>query len=260
MSKDNDTYINNELKKLNGYANYLLDFNNKYKQDITGITRNTLAGTSQGLTQQSYDRKLQSALGQVMTLYNELKAIGEKGKNNPDLEADIKAFRKKLYEADLPIFEGSTDKQDEIYNLLGYAEIKKELEHPKWIIPVPRGHRITSYHGYRIHPVLHDKRFHDGIDINAFANTPVYAVADGFVVKAEWYNGYGNYIEIDHGNGIHSFYGHLNKIYVTKGMRVSQGQTIALSGNTGLGTGEHLHFGVHKKGDTANPLEYLPGF
>ena len=130
----------------------------------------------------------------------------------------------------------------------------------KWILPVSKGHKITSGYGNRIHPILHVIKFYDGIDINARANTPVYAVADGIVFKSEWYNGYGNYIEIDHGNNIHSFYGHLNKRDVTKGSTVKQGQNIGLSGNTGAGTAEHLHFGVHNNTKSDNPVKYLPNF
>ncbi len=130
----------------------------------------------------------------------------------------------------------------------------------KWIMPVPKGHKITSGYGNRMHPIHHRIIFHDGIDINAKENTPVYAVTSGTVIKAEWFNGYGNYIEIDHGNGIHSFYGHLNKINVNKGNIITQGETIALSGNTGAGTAAHLHFGVHKNGSSVNPLDYLPNF
>ena len=135
-----------------------------------------------------------------------------------------------------------------------------------WILPV--NGKITSYYGWRIHPTLGTKKFHDGIDIGVKQNTPVKAVAEGKVIKAEWYNGYGKYIEIDHGNNIISFYGHLNEYKVSKGQLVKQGQVIALSGNTaGIGsngkvmtTGEHLHFGVHINKDKANPLDFMRNF
>jgi murein DD-endopeptidase MepM/ murein hydrolase activator NlpD len=144
-------------------------------------------------------------------------------------------------------------------------QIQKTKQNPQspsanWIMPVTKGHKITSGYGYRIHPVYHTRNFHDGIDINATMNTPVYAVAGGTVFKSEWYNGYGNYIEIDHGNGIHSFYGHLNKLLVYKGHSIKQGQLIGLSGNTGVGTAAHLHFGVHKNYNSDNPINYLPKF
>ena len=130
----------------------------------------------------------------------------------------------------------------------------------KWILPVSKGHKITSKYGYRMHPVKHVMALHDGIDINALANTPVYAVADGTVSVAGWISGYGNYIQIEHANGLSSFYAHLNKINVSKGSVIRQGQNIALSGNTGIGTGPHLHFGVKKNGKSDNPEKYLPGF
>ena len=137
---------------------------------------------------------------------------------------------------------------------------KQQTSNQKWILPVSKGHKITSGYGNRMHPIPHVIKFHDGIDINARANTPVYAVAAGIVFKSEWYNGYGNYIEIDHGNNIHSFYGHLNKRDVTKGSTVKQGQNIGLSGNTGAGTAEHLHFGVQNNTKSDNPVKYLPNF
>lgn len=130
----------------------------------------------------------------------------------------------------------------------------------KWILPVSKGHKITSKYGYRMHPVKHVMALHDGIDINAFANTPVYAVADGTVSVASWVSGYGNYIQIEHANGLSSFYAHLNKINVSKGTVIKQGQNIALSGNTGIGTGPHLHFGVKKNGKSDDPEKYLPSF
>ena len=130
----------------------------------------------------------------------------------------------------------------------------------RWILPVSKGHKITSNYGYRIHPVYRTRKFHDGIDINAIANTPVYAVADGKVSIAGWINGYGNYIQIEHSNGLSSFYAHLNQINVTKGQTVKQGQIIGKSGNTGVGTGAHLHFGVKKNKGSDNPMKYLPSF
>ena len=106
---------------------------------------------------------------------------------------------------------------------------------------------------------------HDGIDINAKANTPVYTVADGTVVDSKWNGGYGNYIEIEHDNGLRTFYGHLNTRNVKAGDVVKQGQTIGLSGNTGIGTGPHLHFGMKRKmkgenAESLDPRKYLPEF
>jgi len=127
---------------------------------------------------------------------------------------------------------------------------------------------ITSPHGWRIHPTYGTRKFHDGVDIGVPINTPIKATTSGKVVMAQWYNGYGKYVEIDHGNNIHSFYGHLNSYDVKVGDIVNTGQVIAKSGNTaGIGkngkvmtTGPHLHFGVHKNGQSVNPLEFVRNF
>ena len=96
---------------------------------------------------------------------------------------------------------------------------------------------------------------HDGIDIAGLGcGSPIYAANNGTVIYASWYPGYGNYIEINHGNGIITFYGHLQCIYVSKGSTVSKGQNIAAMGNTGYSYGCHLHFGMRYNGSSANPL------
>ena len=127
---------------------------------------------------------------------------------------------------------------------------------------------ITSPYGWRTHPTYGTKKFHDGVDIGVPINTPVKATTSGKVVMSQWYNGYGKYIEIDHGNNIHSFYGHLNSYDVKEGDYVNSGQVIAKSGNTaGIGkngkvmtTGPHLHFGIHKNGQSINPLDFVRNF
>ena len=134
---------------------------------------------------------------------------------------------------------------------------KIESQEQKWIWPVG-SKNITSQYGWRTHPIFKDKRFHDGIDIGENNNKPIWAVASGTVLKAQWKGGYGNYIEIDHGNGLHSFYGHLNSYKVKTGDYVQQGQEIGKVGSTGYSTGNHLHFGVFKNGEIDNPLKYLP--
>lgn len=147
--------------------------------------------------------------------------------------------------------------------LIEISPPKSEVNPPQplsqgWIMPC--NGPITSLHGYRIHPVYGTKKLHDGIDIGVPLNTAVQAAAEGTIKEAKWYNGYGNYIEIDHGNNIISFYGHLTSFNVKKGDSVKQGQIIAKSGNTGIGTGAHLHFGVHKNNISINPLNFIRKF
>jgi murein DD-endopeptidase MepM/ murein hydrolase activator NlpD len=97
---------------------------------------------------------------------------------------------------------------------------------------------------------------HEGIDIGAPCGTPIHAAASGTVLYSGWMDGYGNFVVIDHGNGLATAYGHQSAILVSGGS-VSQGQTIGLVGSTGHSTGCHLHFEVRVNGNPVNPLGYL---
>jgi murein DD-endopeptidase MepM/ murein hydrolase activator NlpD len=88
-------------------------------------------------------------------------------------------------------------------------------------------------------------------------NTPVYASSGGKVIKAGWGSGYGYCVYIDHGNGMVTRYAHLNKVLVKAGQRVSQGERIGLSGNTGISSGPHLHFEILVNGKQVDPKLYL---
>ncbi|MGE5397524.1 MAG: M23 family metallopeptidase [Chitinophagales bacterium] len=118
--------------------------------------------------------------------------------------------------------------------------------------------RITSVFGMRRSPFGRNQEFHDGIDIAADRGTPVLAAGDGVVVYASWKNGYGRLVQIDHKNGLKTWYGHNSSILVTKGQRVKKGQKIALVGSSGRSTGPHVHFIIEKKGQPINPSTYLP--
>lgn len=110
----------------------------------------------------------------------------------------------------------------------------------------------------RFHPVLHLNRPHEGIDVTAPMGAPIVAPASG-VVKSVARNepGYGNTLEIDHGNGIVTRFAHCSRIAVHAGQRVTRGQVIAFVGNTGLTTGPHLHYEVHVKGKPVDPLTFV---
>jgi murein DD-endopeptidase MepM/ murein hydrolase activator NlpD len=118
--------------------------------------------------------------------------------------------------------------------------------------PVPG--RITSTFGYRYHPILHITRLHAGVDFHAPTGTPVHAAAAGIVVRAQYMRGYGNTITIAHAGDLQTVYGHLSRIMVRTGQRVTKGEIIAASGATGLATGPHLHFEIRVHGVPVNPL------
>jgi murein DD-endopeptidase MepM/ murein hydrolase activator NlpD len=115
------------------------------------------------------------------------------------------------------------------------------------------GH-ITSYFGYRYHPILHFTRFHAGLDIGAAWGSPIVAAGDGRVVGAGWAGGYGREVQIAHGGGIVSLYGHMSEIVAQPGSFVRQGQVIGYVGSSGLSTGPHVHFEVRMGGSPVNPL------
>ena len=100
--------------------------------------------------------------------------------------------------------------------------------------------------------------FHPGQDIAAPHGTPVAAAADGVVVKADWQNGYGQTVVIDHGNGLTTRYGHLSKIEVAAGQEIKRGDELGLVGSTGRSTGPHLHYEVRIGEVPVSPLHYLP--
>ncbi|HBI27996.1 MAG TPA: metalloendopeptidase, partial [Peptococcaceae bacterium] len=115
----------------------------------------------------------------------------------------------------------------------------------------PTGGSITSRYGPR------GGGFHSGLDIGAGQGAAVGAAAGGTVSSAGWQGGYGNYVLINHGNGVSTRYAHLSSINVSSGQSVSSGQLIGRVGSTGNSTGPHLHFEVIVNGSTRDPLNYL---
>jgi murein DD-endopeptidase MepM/ murein hydrolase activator NlpD len=119
---------------------------------------------------------------------------------------------------------------------------------------MPAAGPITSYFGYRYHPILHFTRFHAGVDIGAGWGSPIVAAGDGRVIAAGWAGGYGREVQIAHGGGLVSLYGHMSQIVAQPGSFVRQGQLIGYVGSSGLSTGPHVHFEVRISGQPVNPL------
>ncbi|WP_276964874.1 M23 family metallopeptidase [Metallibacterium scheffleri] len=123
-------------------------------------------------------------------------------------------------------------------------------------MPVANGF-IDSYYGPRTDPFTGGHEFHTGLDIDAFAGTPITSVARGIVSFAGVRNGYGNVVEVDHGNGYLTRYAHAEKLLVHVGEAVRTGQVLALVGSTGRSTGPHVHFEVWYRGKVINPLAFV---
>ena len=117
--------------------------------------------------------------------------------------------------------------------------------------------RTASGWGFRVHPVYKIRRFHSGMDFTAPIGTEIYATGDGVITKTDVSDmGYGNCVMIDHGFGFETLYGHMSAFNVRVGQRVKRGHVIGFVGNTGISTGPHVHYEVHKNGRAVNPQSY----
>lgn len=115
----------------------------------------------------------------------------------------------------------------------------------------------TSGYGYRRDPFTGRAAMHTGVDFSGVHGSPIYAAADGVVAKAQLMAGYGYAVQIAHGKGIETLYGHLARISVRGGQSVKAGQVIGTMGNTGRSTGTHLHYEVRLNGNPVNPRPFL---
>ncbi len=151
-----------------------------------------------------------------------------------ELEKAVEEEKKKLLESNGVIYDGGT-----------------------FAFPLESYTRVSDDYGPRMHPILHVKQFHNGVDFAAPKGTKIYAAYDGKVVAATYSSSMGNYVMIDHGSGLFTIYMHASKLYVSKGDIVVAGEHIAGVGSTGRSTGNHLHFSVRLNGEYQSPWNYL---
>ena len=116
--------------------------------------------------------------------------------------------------------------------------------------------RMASGYGWRVDPVYHIRRFHEGMDFSAPVGTDIFATGNGLVTYSGWRQGYGETVEIDHGFGYATRYAHCSKRIARVGQKVKRGDVIALVGNTGKSTGPLLHYEVHYNGRPIDPRNY----
>ena len=116
---------------------------------------------------------------------------------------------------------------------------------------------VTSSFGMRVHPIFNVVQFHSGIDFSAAMGTVVQSTGDGIVAFSGYDKGYGQIITINHGYGYKTIYAHLSKSLVRQGQQIKRGDIIALTGNTGVSTGPHLHYEVLKDNVKVNPTAYF---
>jgi hypothetical protein len=150
------------------------------------------------------------------------------------------------------------------YNFLksaNFSRLQHEYAHAwqKNVVPSmwPVNGRLLSRFGERTDPFSGEGQIHTGVDISAAMGTPVHAAADGVVASADYMNGYGKMVVIDHGNGMSTRYAHLSRYDVIPGEEIRRGDVVGRSGATGKVTSPHLHFEVRRGGIAVNPMTYL---
>ena len=129
----------------------------------------------------------------------------------------------------------------------------KGVGEKRGMMAMPVAARISSSFGWRVHPVLGFRRLHKGMDFAAPYGSPIRAATDGIVAFAGRHGGYGNFVKLVHGGGLATGYGHMSRIAVRGGERVSRGEVIGYVGSTGLSTGPHLHYELWRNGAPINP-------
>ena len=142
-------------------------------------------------------------------------------------------------------------------SVLVWKGLAWERKKEDWLAPVAAG-GVTSDCGERGNPLLHKQELHDGLDIAVPQGTEVVAVKSGRVTEVRTSATYGKLLRFETTDGYTILYAHLSEILVGQGEKIKQGQVVAKSGNTGLSTGPHLHYGIYREGKLLNPMEYLP--
>ena len=211
-------------------------------QGIIKITGEELAGSKENRIIKIKDTPEYANIATELENTNELNKKTYKSSVKKDISENIK--RKNI-----------TDNQEVQRNQNIQNENIGNNNFGKILWPVKSG-KITSKFGNRNHPVLKSVKFHRGVDIAVSLGTPVYAGIKGIVTFAGKRGNYGNLVEIEGSDGIKVRYAHLSKIDVIAGQRVSDGEKVAETGNTGMSTGPHLHYEIIVDENPVNPLNF----
>ena len=241
------------------YALKLENAQHKKNLSLIQIQMDSLNATLDKI-QQKDDELYRLVLG-VDPVPEEIRTAGIGGTilNNIDIPADLtnRNFRKKLRQLDAKLKVQSVS-FDELTNLA--TENINRLHHMPSIYPIaPKDLiRFSSGFGYRTHPIFKIRKFHKGIDLTALTGSPIYSTAKGkVIIAANYHDGYGNKVVIDHGYGYKTVYAHLHKIEVKVGQEMDLGDLIGQVGNTGISVSPHLHYEVRLNDVVINPLGFI---
>ncbi|WP_199624454.1 M23 family metallopeptidase [Paenibacillus alkalitolerans] len=228
-------------------------------EDLQGLEQELLSITeSGGPANKPGNKAVPVAVNAKASLTQETESVG--GELYPIESEDLLA-RSQETRVEMQTLGGETERLQAALH-----EAKKDAERLAYIRSITpsifptESKRITSMFGYRKDPFTRRSAYHRGIDFSGDVNDPVYATAAGKVSRTGYDRAMGNFVFVNHGNGLETVYMHLNKVLVDHGQRVAKGEKIGLLGSTGRSTGPHLHYEVHKHGAAINPKPYLqPG-
>lgn len=190
---------------------------------------------------------------QVYSEYNDSKYASFQGGEYSEIITEgwksLDQLTRSIYYASLSL----DDTQDLAENKEEFSTVIPAI----WPIDRTKLKNVSSLYGMRVHPRYGYWKMHEGIDLSAPKGTPVYATGNAVVTRSSWQPGYGQLIELNHGFGYKTRYGHLSKRYVSPGDSVTRGQVIGEVGNTGVSSGSHLHYEVRFRDKTVNPIHYF---
>lgn len=228
------------------------------------------------IAHREYVELCKQQLDEEKALLDETKAGVESEKQTMEVLIQEKAAEIQRYETNINTqeqaieeYEEDLEAQTELIAQLEAAVIEEqkrileengvvlEYDGGAFVFPLASYTRVSSDYGWRIHPTLNVRKFHNGVDFAAPKGTAIYAAYDGVVVASAYSSTMGNYVMINHGGGLYTIYMHASKLNVSKDEIVVRGEKIAEVGSTGRSTGNHLHFTIRKNGEYISPWEYI---
>jgi murein DD-endopeptidase MepM/ murein hydrolase activator NlpD len=237
--------LNEENRELKGRLKETFALFDKLNQDVNGLSQQTqVLRTAADLPPVSDD---ESKLGVGGGVFEEIKSMTSSAEN----------FDYNKISGYLSNIENKIKFQKSNYSLIS-RKLKSNQElyaSVPALKPCPGD--FSSTFGMRMHPILHTEKMHEGLDIIALPGTAVHAPGKGTIDFVGIKGGYGLCVEINHGFGYITLYGHLSQTYVKNGQKIDRGDIIAATGNSGLSTGPHLHYEVRHDGQALDPSEFM---
>lgn len=242
-------------KKIREMQNHLSSLTDRLRQTELAESQTRSMLVQEGLIEQSFDEGLDAVVASRQSIIGVTSRDGVNRRNTIPVQS-VSSVLDSLGEyaiqlnAQLSALEERVDVlHEDALKVVSYARAQPNI----W----PATGSVTSRYGWRRHPVSGRRDFHEGIDIAGRYGGQVKATADGTVVFVGYKAGYGRTIKIGHGYGLETLYSHLSSAKVRTGQKVQRGDIIGNVGTSGIATGPHLHYEIHKNGKTQDPLDFL---